>query len=267
MVSVSLVALAVFSLTPYSLLQTFIVLGHGHFFISYLYQYRAGKITRLYVGLYVLALIPSLITLVYLGRLDLLVFAAATIFLLHFLQDEVFLAGKKPELLRTIEMTPVFLLYTGFLSEKIFQVHILPFLALAAAVILIIYGTMRAHARRAPDVLSIYMLSLTGLLFYLFLAEVNIPLRVLIGALVLLHYSTWYIQYFYKVRTNAIRLRTYIRSVLACNLAAVLLYILFLTPFGEPWLYVLFAPGFFYLWTMQHIIFSIRWSDWRRSFV
>ena len=264
--SLSLVALAVFFLSPPALLMTFIVLGQGHFFIAYLYQYRAKKITRSYIGLYALALIPSLATLLWFGRLDLLVFAAGTIFLIHFLQDEVFLAGKKPALLRTLEMTPVFFLYVGFLLDIVLRLPVLPYLAAAAATVLILYAATLVRVRRLPDLLGAYFLALAGLLFYLYLANVNVPLRVLIGALVLLHYSTWYIQYFYKVRSNAERLRTYIRSVLACNLLAVALYALFLTPLGNPWLFVLFSPSFFYIWTMQHILFSIRWNDWKGSF-
>ena len=264
-ISVSLVALAIFVLSPYHFLQLFIILGHGHGFIAYLYQYRAKKITRTYLILFASLLALNLFTLLYLGRVDLIVFSVATLFLIHFLQDEVFLAGKKPALARTLEMLPVFLLYVGFQTDTVYRTSLLPYFAAAAAGILVIYAALLLRTRKLPDALSWYFLAIAGLLFTLFLAEIRVSQTVLIGGLVLLHYSTWYIQYFYKVRASPARLATYLRSVLACNLLAVGLYALYLTPFGKPWLYVLFAPAFFYIWTIQHIILSVRWRDWKGS--
>lgn len=265
-ISLTLVSLAVFFLSPSNILMLFVVLGQAHFFIAYLYQYRAGKITKRYLFFFVLTLIASLTVLLYFNRLDLLVIAAGTIFALHFLQDELFLAGQKPSLLRTFEMAPVFLLYSGLLVSEVLRMEILTYATALAAIIVIIYGACMAYLRKLPDLLSAYFLGLTSLLFTIVVLDITVSIRVLIGALVLLHYSTWYIQYFYKVRSNPERLTSYVRSVLACNLLAISLYALFLTPLGKPWLFVLFTPAYFYIWTLQHILFSIRWPDWRGSF-
>jgi hypothetical protein len=265
-ISIPIVIALIFLLTPAQVLTMFIVLGQAHFFIAYLYQYRAGKISARYATLYAIVLAICLTTLLYFERLDLLIVASGIIFLTHFLQDEVFLIGKRATRFTLLEMLPVLLLYTGFLLSSIMRIRLMPELVTLATAVIVLFVIASIWNRRAPDSISVYFLGISALLLYLYHFKVYVPIEILLGTLVLLHYSSWYIAYYFKVRNDAFRRASYLKAVASCNLLAVGLYAFFLTPAGS-WLFVLFAPGFFYTWTLMHTLFSIRWNDWKNSLV
>ena len=72
---------ALFLLSPMWVVLAFIVLGQGHFVLSYLYQYRAGKLTRQYALRYLIgvALIALFLFLTH-GSLAMLILLIAIAF-------------------------------------------------------------------------------------------------------------------------------------------------------------------------------------------
>ncbi len=265
-ISLPLIAAAILFLSPNQVLIAFIVFGMGHIVIAYLYQYRAKKYVRAYAGLGATALVIGLMVLLGFRQIEVLIVATGIAFLTHFLQDELFLSGNKPSFLRTLEMAPVWLLYTGTLLNTVMHIHVLFQFGLLAIALVAVYAILMARARKIPDALSIYFLSITALLLYLSLFEIFVPLQTLIGTLVLLHYSGWYIAYYFKVRANPDRLRSYLVSVLVVNAIVFTLYWFFLSIGTRSWLAYLFIPVYFYVWTLVHTVFSLRMSDWKNSF-
>ena len=253
-----LTGLAVFYLSPFAFITLFIVAGHGHFFASYLYQWKAGKVTARFVGAYIVFALLLFYWITHGASLiDLLVIAGIT-FLLHHFYDEITLFSLKRNRATTLAIIPAAFAYLGLLLAG---ANYLPMSASTYA--LISCGVFAAcitfslrYAEREEYPLIVYgaavALGVTDLLWYV----PHPPLTEAFGSLVIFHYVCWYVFYGFKLSGVPAKLYRYIGEMVGMNVLAVILYFIYVTAPGAQFLYLLFAPAYFYGWTILHIASS-----------
>lgn len=258
-ISLGVVGTLLFTQSLQTIVYLFIVLGQAHFLIAYIYKYK-GKIKNIMPFWYPLILIPLLI-LGFLGQLELMAILAALTFIIHFAQDEIFLAGKKTSLFTSIEILTLTLVLVGIVIDLILMTYLLPYFFAAAIVTLLVYAYLIYSKNYIFNRVSIYLNSITAILVLITFFGIQVPLEKLIGAFILLHYSAWYINYFYKVQSNTFMKSQYFRRVIIVNLISIGLFFIFLQTGLEIFSYF-FAIIYFYAWTIIHILVSVRISDY-----
>lgn len=255
----------------------YIVFGQGHFLLAYLYQFKAGKITKKYVGV-ALASLVLISTTYFIWPHERALVAVTTIyFLIHMLFDEMYLLrlpmelGRSPlHVGRLLEMCPIFFLYSARVVEALFSrfsggetdpgrvAMVLSWSALLLLALLLVSGSYRL------DVRSAYFLAGGGILIWASYSGwfYNVPTGKLTGFIIIYHYLCWYFHYFLQIQERS-RRRTYLNRVVIVNALILSLYFLF----GQDGLgLVLFQDDMFYIWTLLHLITSTRPGDLRRVF-
>ncbi len=300
-ISMALTALALVLLTPLAIQEAIIVFGQGHFLACYYYQYKYGQITKAYLIKYLLATVLIFGGYILYPNLYLLVTAASVYFVVHLSADERFLWKDKPNIQRGLAFFPFVAVYsgmivdsifvgtyrfvTGVMPPQVFQVPLLgawitPYCLLVAALGFVAY---LAYIRLQParmETHDVYFLLAAAVLAALY-AVGKVPNHFyLMGAVILFHYSSWYLHYYVRWKDDKPRRNRYILDMLVINAIVFGLYAFYrflpnalnlpyvpeqIFPFktlthGNGLAY-LFSPGYFYLWTFMHYVTTLRFSD------
>lgn len=255
----------------------YIVLGQGHFFTAYLYQYKAGKVGRNYLLFYAFCLAAIVLTYQTYPDYAILVAVTTIYFLIHMLFDELYLLrlpmglSKSPMTTgRFLEMTPILLLYSGRVVEALFPrlsrapVHLGEHLTSLCWVVLGCYVLLLMAGRHKMDWRSAYFLSWSGFLLYAVYSEwfYQVPTGKLTGFIIIYHYFAWYFHYYLNLRGRSGR-KTYVVRVATVNILVVACFLVW----GQqgPGKY-LFQNDIFYIWTLMHLITSTRPNDLKGLF-
>jgi len=303
LVSIFVVAAALVLLTPLETQEAIIVFGQGHFIACYYYQFKYHKIDRAYLIKYLSALVLIFGAYLLYPNLFLLVTVASVYFVIHLSVDERFLWKDSPALQRGLALLPFLILYTGMIVDSIYVGNVnlvsdswigppqhvkIPILgtwithycmigAGVAVLGYLIYIKLKPGRIETHD---LYFLSGAAVLAALF-ATGHVPNHYyLMGAIILFHYSSWYIHYLVQWRDDKPRRRRYILDMLVVNAIVLGLYALYrwmpqslvvdyiprhIFPFKDPTqgniLAYLFSPAYFYLWTLMHFASTVRRSD------
>lgn len=266
MIALIVVGLAALLLSPRDMLIAFIVFGQGHFIAAYYYQWRAGKLTKVWLTYYIVGA-TILFTLAYMTQaFEIIALVTMIVFLLHHFQDEVLLFGKERSLIRTLEQLGPVLMFTALTADAIFGTGTAVPTGVAVLVLAVVYlGCVLLKGYR-PDSLSAYLALVTAGLLYLAFSHTNLHIFVLSGILILTHYVCWYVHFYYRFRHDEARVTSYVRDMVVINALAVAAFWFFrTTPLLTPLFIAFFAPIYFYIWTILHIVSSIRLSDYRDS--
>lgn len=258
------VALALILLSPAQIGHTMSVLGQGHFWGAYYYQWKAGKISWWWIASFA-ALSITLFLIAAAIDVAWLALGAGVLFLIHHFQDEVTLFGKNRSLYRLLEQLQPILLYLAFLIPSLFGGRFPAPIITCALILLVLYCFILVLRWHTPDVLSVYFLSIALALYILWFLDVMIESRLLLGSLVLFHYVVWYAHFYFRFTPHPARQFQYCIDMLVINALAVALF--GITFFLEiaPLFNALFLIHAFYIWAIVHIIFSVRISDYRDS--
>lgn len=263
---VCIVALAITFFSPLQIALLFIIFGQGHFLGAYYYQWKAGKMTTRWLMLFC-ALVVVLFALAIMTRaLDWFILATSILFFFHHFQDEVTLFGKNRSLFRSLEQLPPILFYSAFVVVPFFGSTFALSLVILAFTLLVLYVGAIALGAYRPDALSAYLLLIAGVLCALWLSGIAIPSKTLLGAIILFHYVCWYVHFYYRFASNPVRQKQYIWDMLSIHVVVFMAYGLFVyTAWGNMIFGYFFLPLYFFVWTIVHIVFSIRPSDYRSS--
>ncbi len=252
--------------TPAQVLQILIVAGQGHFFIAYRYQYKAGKITTKFLILYLTLLTSLLAIFLYTEAFGWLVVIAGTQFLMHFLQDEVFLFGGTHSIFTSLEVLAACVLYFGVLHDQIFFSSISGYTNLLALLLIFGYVLLALFRKYRPIIPSRPVLVSLILLFSIELFSISVPAEILLGSIILFHYMEWYVHFWLKLKNNKPALFSYLRWVVGINLFVVTLYLCYVYAQDTfMLLQYLFLPFYFYIWTLMHTLTSIRAADFKNG--
>lgn len=267
-----------------SIIALFVVLGQGHFLLAYYYQFKAGKMDRAYLARYLVSSALLLIFWFSSFHHELLVLFTAVFFLQHALFDELYLLrDTKPEQEsplnwgRLLEISPVFLLYTGMLVDGILSQPTSPqtlwlsarlppvvsVMALLSALLLGFYTLALWKKSHRLDSVSLYFF-VCGFLLMLVIGSGlthGVPVVKLMGFIILFHYFNWYGHYYHKLQSEQLAMRHYLGMTMVINLAIVGLYLLW-TRGALGFLGTVFlSEDAFYLWTILHLVTSLRKQD------
>lgn len=252
---------AVALLTPAGIMSTFIVLGQGHFLLAYLYQWRAGKIGWRYGALYATAFSALLIAYQFIPEPKLWTFLiAGSIFSVHFFVDEYFLA-KIAWSIERILLGIVFVgLYGVLLLRALYFVEIADAAPVIALLLLVPLVAQSIRERSLQLVDAVFMLA-AAVLVVLLVQPYVISLHAALGCTILAHYVRWYLHFYGRFKTNPdqSRLKKYLIDVAIVN-ALVIAFFGVYGMFEDSFLRYAFEPTFFFIWTILHVLFSIRLS-------
>lgn len=239
---------------PALALAAFIVLGQGHFLLTYLYQYRGGKITRFYLSAYFVCLPLAYVAAVYLPITYLLILTAI-VFAVHYFYDEArIMTGDNNHLSLLLIMPPIFSFFSYLLYELLKIDTFMGTLIIACAVLI-----LTLYRFGLTPLIQKYVLitnAITVLLYILYLRGATVPSELILGAIIIHHYTTWYIFQYKKLHQNTDRKSKYLTDVLTLNVVLIVGYILFITNQNFVVLEYLYGVNFFYAWTLLHIIFA-----------
>ncbi|MGH7175724.1 MAG: hypothetical protein ACREGR_05210 [Minisyncoccia bacterium] len=248
-------------LPPYPLWLAVVVLGQGHFFLAYLYQIEAGKWTPRRT-----AILFAWFALILWALVQFPVVVAAFItgvgFLVHFALDEARLLSEKPTLYTTLESMPFVALYSALLSDALLKTHLFWPVFFGALGIIALYGIVVIARRRKPNAASYAFAGwflVTLVVHALWPTAPSFPL-IFFWGLVLVHYSIWYGVYWFRLEKQPARRTDYIQRVALVNVFLVLPLFLW-TLGGVSFLFLLFAPIMFDVWTFHHGIASLRGNE------
>ena len=301
LVSLLLVAMALIILQPLAIQEAIIVFGQGHFLACYYYQYKYHKVSRAYLLKYFTALLLIFGAYILYPHLFILVTAASIYFVLHLSVDERFLWKDPPSLKRGLAFLPFLLIYSGMIVDSIFVGHvnldfwmtqaqglpvsilgvwITPYCLIAAGVALLGYFIWVWRKGLSMEVHDLYFILGAAVLTTLYVTD-HVPSHYyLMGAIILFHYSSWYIHYWVRWKDDSPKRKRYIIDMLVINALIFGLYAIyrwmpaslvveyipkeiyaFKSPTHGNILAYLFSPGYFYLWTMMHFVSTARLSD------
>jgi len=268
------IVLFLFSLLEYRYIANlYVLLGLGHFGITYLYQFYSGKITEKYILWHtVLMLFFFLLAFLYLRDVQFttaLLGLTAIYFLVHFIIDENYLFGRTITPQFAANVAPVFFLYIGFVLLEITTKDFFPNIFFILGIGSFFLYMFLALLGKVPFYRVETYFFLMGFILMTSLAiGIYLPLVVLFGSIVLFHYMSWYIFYFMKVKDRAHERTRYIKNVFVVNAIFITLYFLFTSNafYGVSIFGFFFAPTYFYLWTILHLVFSTRVAEYKSFF-
>jgi hypothetical protein len=303
LISIALMAVLLYFLSPLQIQEAIIVFGPGHIFGCHYYQYKHHQIDRAYLLRYFTAFFLLFGGYILYPNFPLLVTVTSIFFVTHFAVDERFLWRDPPTLQRGLALLSFLLIYTGLIVDSIYVgtvnlamdswlgpareikvptlgTWITPYCLAASGAALLFYllyirmkpSRMEPHDR--------YFLLGTIILAVLYLSGHAPSHYYLMGSVILFHYFSWYVHYLFRWKEDIPKRNCYIRDMLWINGIVFGLYAIYrwvpdaltveyiprqIFPFKDPShgnvLAYLFSPGYFYLWTLLHLISTVRISD------
>ena len=254
--------LAVTFLSTANIVYLFIVLGQGHFFATYIYQGMGGKIAQKYIFSFILASSFLFLVVSHHSSLQLITLVAASFFVPHFLYDILFI-GRVTER-RTYFSVAIFaitLCFGALLYEDLYRALLPVSWFFIAGLMGIVSLYMAIQGEKQNPALKThafaYMLLCVGLIA-IKASSLSITSEQLFGAVILFHYAHWYLHIGNKLYGEK---KAFLRYLIIIGSTNILLFVLFLAYRNGmiSALSILFQPMYFYIWTLLHIIFSIRW--------
>lgn len=253
--------LSVIILSPQNIVTVFIVLGQAHFIISYIYQWRAGKIGIKFVLLYALA-VSFLGTLILFApdKDSLFLVLAGIVFSIHFFIDEFYVAHTKFTFERTLIGVGFVLLYGSLLFKEGYGLDFGIFLPLLAVFVGLPF-IKKAIESKKISASEMLIITSSAVLILINVMDVKISIEAMLGFIILFHYVRWYIFYIFRsIEAGKALLRQYIYIVLLVNVVVVGAYFVYTITSFAPSLSYVFDQTYFFAWTILHILFSANFE-------
>lgn len=264
-IAFSVVAASLALLTPLQMFLLIVVFGHAHFLAAYYYQWKAGKWTLQRLGAFIAATAGLLIAATVL-TLDWFIVCSAIIFYLHHFQDEPLLFNTTRSAYRTLELYAPFSVFCAVSADLMLGTHITPYVLLSTCLALICILMFALRGSYRPDALSWYLCAVTAGVSMLWFSGISLPPEKFIGSIILFHYISWLVYFYFRFGFEPIRQKAYGIDMLAIH--GVVFLVLAIALYGGPALtplMIVFSPIFFYIAALLHIFFTVRPSDYRAA--
>jgi hypothetical protein len=228
----------------------FLIVGQAHFFMAFLYQYKAGKVNRRYLLIAFVLALAAISYFVYIGAYIPVFLISGIAFGLHFAVDEFYLHKQRigPDSYATI--LSFALLYGALLFQVLGPSY--EFLSVGAGIFMAAHMLVRYVLRQKLSPAERYLVFVGGLLFLL--AFVFHLWAQVLAVIILLHCSNWIIGYGEKVHSKPVIRAAYWRDTgitLAMSTALYGIFVLGATPLAY-----LFLPTYWYVWALAHFVLS-----------
>lgn len=267
-VALSLLSVALFS--DSQILNLLIILGQAHFLISYFYMHKVGKLDVAFqkkiVSLAVV--ISGLCIYVYNHQeyLNLLAFLTGVLFVFHYYNDEIKVQGVQHYYFILGSLASM-VAFSGVYANKLFGITY-PLVYIAGVISLLLFFYFLYVLMKNRE--NMKSKTLFYLLFFTFL-NCTIPTLLIsvpsvsgyqiFGFIILFHYFRWYIYYADFLKDDTQSLYFYIKTIFSIHFLVIALYVQYTLLKYDSYLIYIFAPIFFYGWTVMHILLSIRKGD------
>lgn len=247
------------------------ILAQGHFLLSYIYQYKMGKMNQGFALRYLPVAIVLFAAALLVPMEKFLETLAALYFLIHFFYDERYLLGENADFSGWKIALPTIILLGG---EIFYRYGGVPSLWLIFATFTLSISLMswllltEIYQRRSISVRSGYFFCIYCVIALLLLPGKVLPGPVNLNALnfiILLHNNNWYWRHVVKFAPNRAALSRFFIGAVSVNLLmGGLMYFRFHSSFS-PALTSLaglfFLPPYFHIWSLLHFVATYRPKD------
>lgn len=242
--------------TPAWIIIAFILIGHAHFLMTYLYQYRAGRMNRTYLSVLGLTIVAIGAHLFYVGNHLQIFFFTSLLFSTHFALDEFHLRGEELTPYRIVTVAAYVVLSLSFLFKLAFRniPVFTEFPAYAGAAMLGVILLRLATGMRSIAKTEIYLWVMSALVFIL-CSYFNL-IESMLGIVVVIHSLNWYLRFGRKYHRLPAE-RRYWMEVTATFAVFAILYIGY-TSLSIYTLRFLFEPVYYYCWAIGHLVLTSR---------
>jgi hypothetical protein len=229
----------------------YLIVGHAHFLMAYLYQYRGKKMNGVYIAVAGMTLAGCLGYYFFVGNLMPFLVASGTLFALHFAIDEFTLHNERVSWISAANSIGFTLVFGSLLLLVAYPgLSSLPYLV-GGIVCVALAGRFFFST---PVSKTEYYLWFIAFLLFVLGVILKLPESVL-GVILLLHFANWYIGYGNRLKDRPARARSYWIEVAATLGLCALLFGAYLF-LHMRWLDVLFSPFAYYAWALAHIVLS-----------
>jgi len=260
-----------FYLPEKSVAGIMMILAQGHFLLSYLYQYKAGKMNQGYARRYfpfaILLFGACLLT----PTEKLIEGITVAYFVIHFFYDERYLLREKADFagwqiaLPTICLLSAEVIYRYAIAFPLW-LYFTIFALCAAFMLQMILRSLLSN--QGISWRNAYFLAIFGVAALLTLSGKLLAGPVNLNAInfiILVHFGNWYLSYVLKLRTRQVLFRRFLLETIAVNSVMGGLMILFLFPPSSVFLSgitgLLFSRPYFHAWTILHYVATYRPTD------
>lgn len=270
-VTLGITAMFVSFLSEMAALTAVVVFGQAHFFISYFYTHKAGKMTaryfkKLFAAVFVV-FASALYVFTHPQHFNLWIYITMMAFVVHYFFDEYKLQATQEVVSKYIAVSGLLILYGYVFGVKLFDTQLsipalITFSGISVAAVILWYSRQRGDKKFLPQTVIFFVLHICFLLVASVSSEIN---EYHISAFIVLHhYVRWYVHY-YDIfsKYDHIALEKYIDVILLFHLFVFVLYYQYTLNPSVGFVQFLFNPVFFYAWTLVHIYMSVRPSDYR----
>jgi hypothetical protein len=238
-------------------LLAFVMLGQGHFLMTYLYQWKGGKIGGRYLAAYAVALGLLAYLATFVLPLPVLLLITGSVFALHFFYDEARLYARDNSVSLGMVWYPA-LLFFLVLIKILYAFDVLP--VIVVGTLLLVLQVARRGAGDDPHPTTRrYMAAFAAVLLAMLILPLSIPATAVLGAIILYHYMSWYVHYFFRLQDAERPVAPYLKNGLLVNALVIgcfALYFVYSSGIAHDALAFVFAEHYFYMWTLLHILFA-----------
>lgn len=245
---------SVFLLPAQWFLAGFLIIGQAHFAMTFLYQYRGGKVNQRYL-IVLTALILLLVAYFVIEGTFLPIFLlTATLFAAHFANDEFVLHDEEAAAGRTLLVLLFTALFCSLILYALFP-SLLPVSIITGgifalcAVIRLIGGRAKTHSER--------YLWLSGSLLLILTLGFGLAPEVLLSLIIILHCINWYLDYGKRTAHDSIKHARYWREVALTLVISSMLYALYVM-YKVPFLQFAFLPMYYDAFALGHFALTSR---------
>jgi hypothetical protein len=246
--------IAVFLLEPKAIMVAYIVLGHAHFAIAYLYKYKAGKIKKMHLAKYAL-LAGFVFSLPLFLSFDTILLIIAVLFSTHFFFDEARILEVDLNRVSLLSIAPPVIMFVSLVVFIEMGVNVM-IPALLLSVVLYLIGVHQEGFRflLLPHVLYLGFFVACFTCIYLF--DYEVTGMTIFGSIILMHIATWYFFYIKKLKSNSDKFIEFMVYLVLINIIFIGLYYIFKTGDSDSLLKYAFDPIYYFCWAILHICSS-----------
>lgn len=247
-----LVSVVAFFVPSEWLIWAFVVFGQGHFLMSFLYQYRAGKVRGLYLVVLcaLLALFAGYVVLFgeYAFWPLLLI---AFLFPLHFAYDEFTLYGHTFTRANIATLTLfVLMCFSATLFSAYKESSVVYYALLVSGTVFVLYALSQMVLSKRTIPQGEYYLWCVGILM-LILASVGRPEQVL-SSIIILHGFNWLVAFAYRVQSSPVEKKTFWQAFYITHGFGLFGFLVYLH-LSVPALKYFFMLLYYDFWALAHV--------------
>lgn len=270
--SYGIAILIILMFTPIGVADTYLILGHAHFMMTALYQYKSGRLTPLKVVIY-FAVFALMFKIAHMFPGQFTVFASGFL-LVHVFSGEIRHLKRNYSLPYFILTVAMLLVLCTWLSMKIWNFEFDHMLHMVTVLnVLVVYATF-LYLKSAKTTGQYEPFFPTVLVLYLFYISLeysgNRPSGFYsFGFIVIAHYLTTYFNVTKSfAKKSPEKAKTFIWESLAMNGLFLAGYFLIFHVFGTDNVVYTYAYDriTFYVWTVMHFVTTWNWAEYKDIF-